>query len=139
MGQRNGAGLAMAAPSSKSPPSGKLTTLYNFCSQTNCTDGEYPYAGLVQATDGNFYGTTLTAEPRPTNVQRHLAAALFLKSHLVGRSPRCTVFAPRPTALTAPSPYAGLVQAAGGNFYGTTSAGGSNNLGTVFKITQAAR
>lgn len=42
----------------KITPSGTLTTLYSFCSQTNCADGEAPYAGLVQATHGNFYGTT---------------------------------------------------------------------------------
>ena len=28
-------------------PSGTLTTLYSFCSQTKCTDGQYPTAGLV--------------------------------------------------------------------------------------------
>jgi uncharacterized repeat protein (TIGR03803 family) len=39
--------------------SGTLTTLYNFCSQTNCTDGLGPYYGLVQGTDGNFYGATI--------------------------------------------------------------------------------
>ena len=38
--------------------SGSLTTLYNFCSQTACDDGEYPEGVLVQATNGNFYGTT---------------------------------------------------------------------------------
>jgi uncharacterized repeat protein (TIGR03803 family) len=37
---------------------GALTTLYSFCSQSDCADGAYPYAGLVQATDGSFYGTT---------------------------------------------------------------------------------
>ena len=37
---------------------GVLTTLYSFCSQTNCADGGGPAAGLVQGTDGNFYGTT---------------------------------------------------------------------------------
>jgi uncharacterized repeat protein (TIGR03803 family) len=35
-----------------------LTTLYSFCSQTNCTDGEFPFGGLLQATNGDFYGTT---------------------------------------------------------------------------------
>jgi uncharacterized repeat protein (TIGR03803 family) len=39
-------------------PSGTLTTLYNFCSHNNCTDGGEPYAGLIQDTNGNFYGTT---------------------------------------------------------------------------------
>ena len=45
----------------KITPSGTLTTLYSFCQQYRdglCTDGDYPSAGLVQATDGNFYGTT---------------------------------------------------------------------------------
>jgi uncharacterized repeat protein (TIGR03803 family) len=36
-------------------PAGKLTTLYNFCAQSNCADGFVP-SRLVQATDGDFYG-----------------------------------------------------------------------------------
>lgn len=40
-------------------PAGKFTTLYNFCSQETCADGQNPL-GLMQATDGNFYGTTNT-------------------------------------------------------------------------------
>jgi uncharacterized repeat protein (TIGR03803 family) len=38
-------------------PNGTLTTLYGFCSQSGCIDGAYPIA-LIQATDGNLYGTT---------------------------------------------------------------------------------
>ena len=41
----------------KMTPGGRLTTLYSFCAQAGCTDGENP-GGLVQATDGSFYGTT---------------------------------------------------------------------------------
>jgi uncharacterized repeat protein (TIGR03803 family) len=37
---------------------GKLTTLYSFCSLANCADGSSPGSSLIQATDGNFYGTT---------------------------------------------------------------------------------
>ena len=40
-------------------PSGTLTTLYHFCSQSNCTDGATPNQILQLASDGNFYGTTL--------------------------------------------------------------------------------
>jgi uncharacterized repeat protein (TIGR03803 family) len=39
-------------------PTGRLTTRYSFCSQPNCTDGAEPVAGLIQATNGNLYGTT---------------------------------------------------------------------------------
>jgi len=35
-----------------------LTTLYNFCAETNCTDGSRPSGGLMQDTNGKFYGTT---------------------------------------------------------------------------------
>ena len=43
----------------KITPSGTLTTLYRFCAQANCTDGSNPYAALLQATNGTFYGTTV--------------------------------------------------------------------------------
>jgi uncharacterized repeat protein (TIGR03803 family) len=42
----------------KITPRGKLTTLYSFCSLSECADGEVPFAGLVQATNGIIYGTT---------------------------------------------------------------------------------
>jgi uncharacterized repeat protein (TIGR03803 family) len=39
--------------------SGVLTTLYSFCSQSGCTDGQYPTrAALIQNTNGKLYGTT---------------------------------------------------------------------------------
>jgi uncharacterized repeat protein (TIGR03803 family) len=41
----------------KITPGGTLTTLYSFCSKSGCTDGANP-GGLIQATNGNFYGTT---------------------------------------------------------------------------------
>jgi uncharacterized repeat protein (TIGR03803 family) len=37
---------------------GQISTLYNFCSKSGCVDGYYPQGGLVQATNGTFYGTT---------------------------------------------------------------------------------
>lgn len=37
---------------------GTETVLYNFCSQQNCSDGGFPYAGLITDGSGNLYGTT---------------------------------------------------------------------------------
>jgi uncharacterized repeat protein (TIGR03803 family) len=42
----------------KITPNGTLTTIYTFCSQSECADGGNPDAGLVQATNGDLYGTT---------------------------------------------------------------------------------
>jgi uncharacterized repeat protein (TIGR03803 family) len=42
----------------KVTPTGKLTTLYRFCSQEGCTDGGNPDAVLLQGTNGELYGTT---------------------------------------------------------------------------------
>ena len=42
---------------------GALTTLYSFDSFAGGNDGAYPQAGLVQGSDGNFYGTTSKVAP----------------------------------------------------------------------------
>src|SRR5262249_3946219 len=41
----------------KMTPSGMLTTLYYFCSQTGCPDGSNPQGALIVGENGNFYGT----------------------------------------------------------------------------------
>ncbi len=54
-------GTGSAGAVFKITQAGILTGLYSFCSQTSSTDGEKTEAGLVQATDGNFYGATSSA------------------------------------------------------------------------------
>lgn len=39
-------------------PQGALTTLHSFCTVTGCPDGAAPEGGLVQSTNGSFYGAT---------------------------------------------------------------------------------
>lgn len=39
-------------------PNGTLTTIYSFCAQSGCSDGAQPKGALIQASDGNLYGTT---------------------------------------------------------------------------------
>jgi uncharacterized repeat protein (TIGR03803 family) len=39
-------------------PQGRFTSLYSFCSRKNCPDGDGPEFGMIQGTDGKFYGNT---------------------------------------------------------------------------------
>ncbi|HTU42121.1 MAG TPA: choice-of-anchor tandem repeat GloVer-containing protein [Candidatus Aquilonibacter sp.] len=118
----------------KITPSGTLTTLYDFCSQRKCTDGEYPYAGLIQGTDGNFYGTTF--EGGATGVQCDgLACGTVFKITSEGTLTTLYSFCSQFNCPDGAQPQAGLVEGIDGNFYGTTSQLGANGGGTVFKIT----
>lgn len=108
-------------------PAGALTTLVSF----NGTNGSYPVAGLVQGSDGNFYGATVLggANNRGTVFKMTPAGALTTLVSFNG--------------LNGSSPFAALVQGTNGNFYGTTAGGNgywvsgsaSYNYGTVFEMT----
>jgi uncharacterized repeat protein (TIGR03803 family) len=116
-------------------PNGTLTTLYNFCSQRGCSDGESPYGGLVQATDGNFYGTTTAGGANPTCTASNCGTVFRISPS--GALTVLYSFCSQSNCTDGTTPYAGLVQATDGSFYGTTYAGGANDLGTVFKITSS--
>jgi uncharacterized repeat protein (TIGR03803 family) len=110
-------------------PGGKLNILYSFCSLAKCADGSHPYAGLIQATDGNFYGTTNRGganDPYDGTVFRITPAGKLTTIYNFCSLPNCT---------DGLSPFAGLIQGTDGDLYGTTQGGGTNNNGTVFKIT----
>jgi uncharacterized repeat protein (TIGR03803 family) len=112
---------------------GKLITLYTFCSETDCFDGDEPYAGLVQATNGKFYGTTLAGGTNNSGAD----GTVF---EITPAGKRTTLYnfcsvGPPLACYDGANPAAGLVQAANGNFYGTTENGGANEEGTGFEIT----
>jgi len=102
-------------------PSGKYTVLHVFCSQTNCTDGANPLDGLVQGTDGNFYGTT---EYGGTGTGGFRQGVVF-KITPAGKFTVLYNFCSLASCTDGSNPYGGLVQATDGNFYGTTLAGGA--------------
>ena len=108
----------------KITPSGTLTTLYNFCSQPNCADGDEPNA-LVRGNDGNFYGTTYGGYPYPGTVFKITPGGTLTTIHSFCSQPNCA-------DGRLPS---SLVQATDGNFYGTTVGAANGAAGTVFKIT----
>jgi len=117
----------------KITPSGALTTLYSFCSQSNCTDGAEPYSGLIQGTDGAFYGTT----PFGGAIACPEGCGTIFKITPSGTLTTLYTFCPNGIGYCDDGyfPYAGLTQSTDGNFYGTTADGGRHDFGTVFKIT----
>ncbi len=124
----------------KITPAGVLTTLYTFCTQTGCVDGVRPYAGLVQASDGNFYGTTWQGGANCSPGLNGGCGTVF-KITPTGTFTSLYSFCTQADCTDGKNPFYGsLVQASDGNLYGTTWLGGihticSNGCGTIFRIT----
>ena len=109
--------------------SGTLTTLYSFCSQTNCSDGQRPFAKLLLASDGNFYGTTSSGGT-------HGGGTIF---RITPQGTLTTLYKLCSLSNCADGfgSYSDLIQATDGKLYGVTNQGGANNYGTIFQITTA--
>jgi uncharacterized repeat protein (TIGR03803 family) len=105
-------------------PGGRLTTIYNFCSLSGCTDGQAPVTGLIQATDGNLYGTT--------NGSNGFAWGTVFKITLGGTLTTLHNFCSFQNCSDGAYPRSPVVQADDGNFYGTTA---GLYLGSIFEIT----
>jgi uncharacterized repeat protein (TIGR03803 family) len=117
----------------KFTPAGKYTVLYTFCSLANCVDGAYPFAGLVQGSDGNFYGTTQSGGNGITDEHQGVVFKVTPAGVLTVLYNFCSV-----TGCTdGETPVGGLVQATDGNFYGVTELGGKYGFGTIYQITPA--
>jgi uncharacterized repeat protein (TIGR03803 family) len=114
------AGLDAAARGTafKIDASGTLQTLHVFTG----ADGATPHAGLIQGSDGNFYGTTVYggANDKGTVFRMDAAGAVTTLHSFAGSD--------------GEFPSGSLVQTSDGNFYGMTDYGGAAGLGTVFKM-----
>ena len=117
---------------------GTLSTLYDFCSLTNCADGGLPFAGLVQGSDGNFYGTTYVGGTGGT-IGDACGEGCGTVFQITSSGALTTLysFCPLANCPDGALPTSGLIQGSDGAYYGTTSADGTKPLGggTVFKIT----
>jgi uncharacterized repeat protein (TIGR03803 family) len=124
-------------------PGGTRTTLYSFCSQPGCTDGffaEVRHGALVQATDGNFYGTTDVGGAN-TSQCGGLGCGTVFRITPEGALKTLYNFCSEANCDDGANPVAGLIQGADGDLYGTTNAGGVGALsgGTIFKVTLEGR
>jgi uncharacterized repeat protein (TIGR03803 family) len=105
---------------------GTETVLHTFPKVAN-GDGQTPYAGLIQGSDGNFYGTTYDGGSSGFGTVFKMTPGgteTILYSFAGGSS-------------DGAYPYAGVIQGSDGNLYGTTYQGGSGGDGTVYKLTLA--
>jgi uncharacterized repeat protein (TIGR03803 family) len=105
-----------------SPTTGAAVVMHAFIGGT---EGITPYSGLIQGADGALYGTTFLGGSEN--------AGTVYKMALDGTFTTLVTFTSK--SQGAYEPYAGLVQGTDGTFYGTTLRGGTNNVGTVFKMT----
>jgi uncharacterized repeat protein (TIGR03803 family) len=134
---------------------GKPSVFYSFCSQTNCTDGDTPAAGVILGADGDFYGTTLgggahgVQYPKSGTVFRITSGGKLTTLHSF-----CSQVSLDGVCTDGASPLGGLLQASDGNFYGITYAGGNGDVnnrlcydpdvalygcGTIFRMTASGK
>jgi uncharacterized repeat protein (TIGR03803 family) len=120
----------------KITPNGALTSLYSF---TSTKDGAEPWAGLVQGSDGNFYGTTTGGGKNGLDYGGYgTVFKISTNGALTTLYSFGSVQDTNGFPLDGSNAQAGLVQGRDGNFYGTTSAtfsGVISGYGTVFKIS----
>jgi uncharacterized repeat protein (TIGR03803 family) len=131
-GTTYGGGNSEAGTVFKITPAGALTTLHSFAG----TDGDFPVAAVVQGFDGNFYGTTYAGGDQSSPCFG--ACGTVFKVTPRGKFTSLHSF----DFTDGSTPYAPLVQAGSGAFYGTTFGGGDVDFhgcavgcGTIFKIS----
>jgi uncharacterized repeat protein (TIGR03803 family) len=107
---------------------GKLTTLYSFSGP----DGANPLGSMVEAPNGDFYGTTMNGGPVISGCPAGCGTIFKItRAGKLTSIPLCTQI----NCPSGSSPYAGLILATDGNLYGTAYSGGAYNGGTVFKLS----
>ena len=112
----------------KMTPSGTLSVLNSFDGPDGCQPN-----GLVQAANGNFYGTTVSGGTGMSGID--VSSGTIFKITPIGALTTIYNFCSVMSCADGEVPEAGLVQDTNGDFYGTTSYGGVNGIGTIFRFS----
>lgn len=127
--------LIVAAALAASPAAAAgFTDLHTFCSDANCTDGNYPTAPLVGDAAGNLYGTTALGGAGSWGTIFELIPKKGGYKYKVLHS-----FCTAANCTDGSDPQSGLVIDKAGNLYGTTKFGGAQNGGTVFEFARRGK
>jgi uncharacterized repeat protein (TIGR03803 family) len=97
----------------------------------NGSNGAYPAAGLIVDPSGNLYGTTGSAGTY------NGGTAFELTSSKGSWNLQTLWYFGNTATHDGVAPACDLLMDSTGAIYGTTQSGGTNNLGTVFKLTQS--
>ncbi len=106
-----------------------FTVLHNFSDGSVTNDGQGPQAALTVGVDGNFYGTTDSGGAG--------GVGTVFKATPGGAITILHAFGDGHVANDGDSPDAPVIQTPNHNFYGTTFAGGTAGMGTVYMMTPA--
>ncbi|GEM_PF-1671957 len=117
----------------KMTPDGTLlTTLYSFTGGNNgSADGGYPQAGVIEASDGYLYGTTLSGGTTPSSGTANCGTVFHIGTDGMGYATLYTFTCTTDQGM----PIGGLVEGSDEALYGTTSGIGIGTDGTAFKIS----
>jgi|SRR5579862_1691319 len=118
-----GAGYNGGTAFSLDPSTGKQKVLHSFCTQSGCTDGGNPRAGLISV-NGMLYGTTYEGGS-------HDAGTVFSLDPGTGVYAILYSFCSQGNCADGELPYAGLIDV-NGKLYGTTKWGGGT--GGLFSV-----
>ena len=110
-----------------SPAKKKLKIIHNF---NVSSDGGVPYGPLMQGVDGKLYGTTSGGGSASGGTLFQMSTA--------GKIVVLVNFSTTNEANGA-TPFSGVVQGSDGFLYGVASVGGSNGIGTLFKVDTAGK
>ena len=108
----------------KMTPAGAVTILHSFSNRDS--NGELPMGALVEASDGNLYGTCYAGGANGVGTAFRIS-----KSGSLQKIYDFTTVA----GNVGYSPRAGLIEASDGNLYGTASEGGAVGQGTIYQLT----
>lgn len=145
-GVTSGGGAANHGTVFEITPTGTLTTLYSFCALANCADGSNPTGTLIQAANGNLFGTTNKGGAHQSSTCKPTASVVgcgtIFEITPAGQLTTFYSFCSLANCADGELPVTPLTQGTDGNLYGNTTGGGLTNklcgptgCGTVFKIT----